>query len=513
MCKRNQRKGGHGSEAARLFHILAALSAAAALTCTAVSAEVKVTSNGSTHVITLVGDTYGESESESGSEEFPIYVTDEYTTEEVTTEEVTYDYEGDEDYYEEGDYDSVEIIYEDDDSPNVEILGEESTYGDRERSTSGSSSVKRTQDTAGSKSGNTGDTDGTMCRSYLTGKQVPVSIGRSRPVALMIENDKDAVQWQSGTSNADIIYEARVEGGITRLEALFEDYEDVEMIMPIRSCRPQFVYYSREFNAFYGHYGQVIYAVQLLQMPETYDIAGLPYGESGQQYRLNDGSSAYSRHHSGVTGVYTNYKKLHDLFDGFGWDTAYPDDYEGHYQFAEDGEEVYLEDGEEALVVLPGFVSNHARFQYNEDDGLYYRYEFGEPQTDHLNDEQLAFKNILIQIGPSHMLDDHYLFTDPVNEGKSGKGWYITNGRAEPITWQKENWSKSDPVLETVTSINYQFQVRDCDFNVTRYYDKNGDEIKLNQGKTFVEIIRDDDASKLVISDDPEISSYVIDEL
>ena len=73
------------------------------------------------------------------------------------------------------------------------------------------------------------------CQSYLTGRQVPVSIGRKRPVGLMIENDADAVRWQRGTSYADVMYEAMVEGGITRMEGFFEDYQDASMIMPIRS--------------------------------------------------------------------------------------------------------------------------------------------------------------------------------------------------------------------------------------------------------------------------------------
>ena len=352
-----------------------------------------------------------------------------------------------------------------------------------------------------------------MCRSYLTGKMVPTSIGRKRPTALMIENDAGAVEWQRGTSNADVIYEAMVEGGITRMEAIFEDYKDVPMIMPIRSCRPQFVYYSREFNAYYGHYGQVIYAVPILQMTESCDIAGIPFGEDGQDYRLNDGSSAYIRDHEGVTGIYTNYELIHNFIENNGWVVNYPDDYEGHYKFAEDGEEVYLENGQTALTVLPGFTNNHARFDYNEETGLYYRSEFGAPQIDHLNDKQLSFKNIIIQEGPSAMLDDHYLFTDPVNHGQAGSGWYITNGRAERITWQKENWSEEDPVLLTVTSAKIAFDVRDCDFNVTRYYDSEGNEITLNQGKTFVEIVRESDASKVVISDDPSISSSVIDNL
>ena len=350
-----------------------------------------------------------------------------------------------------------------------------------------------------------------MCRSYLTGMIVPTEIGRARPMALMIENDLEAVKWQRGTSYADVMYEARVEGGITRIEAIFEDYKKPQMIMPIRSCRPQFLYYSREFKAFYGHYGQVIYAVPILQQSETYDVAGIPYGEDGQEYSLLDGSSAYKRDHAGVTGIFTTYEMLHGFFERCGWDTKYPEDYKGHYLFAEDNETVNLDDGQDALVVIPGFVSNHARFDYDETDGLYYRSEFGDPQVDHLNDQQLAFKNILIQIGPSYDFDGKYLFTDPVNQGQAGEGWYITNGKAERITWQKENWSADDPVVISVGSANYTFDVRDCDFNVTRYYDMDGNEIKLNQGKTFVEIVRDEDASKLVISDDPDIDTYVID--
>ncbi len=350
------------------------------------------------------------------------------------------------------------------------------------------------------------------CQSYLTGRQVPVSIGRKRPVGLMIENDADAVRWQRGTSYADVMYEAMVEGGITRMEGFFEDYQDASMIMPIRSCRPYYVYYAREFDAYYGHYGQVIYAVPMLQI-DTCDIAGLPYGESSQSYVLHNGSSAYIREHEGVTGIYTNYSLIQQAVAQAGWRTDYLPEYQGHYRFAADGEENRLEQGQPARVVLPGFINNHPRFDYNESDGLYYRSEFGSPQIDQLNGKQLAYRNIIIQVCPSAMFDDHYLWTDPVDGGRIGTGWFITNGRAVPITWQKENWSAEDPVLTTITSAYLSFDVRNCDFNRTRYYDMDGNEIVLNQGKTFVEIVRSQDVPKVVISDDPSIDSHVIDRL
>ena len=354
---------------------------------------------------------------------------------------------------------------------------------------------------------------GETCASYLTGKQVPVSIGRTRPTALMIENDSDAVQWQRGTSNADVMYEAMVEGAITRLMGIFENLEGVSMVMPIRSCRPYYVYFAREFNAHYGHYGQVVYAVPILQLPTTDDIAGIPYGEDGQDYTLHDGSAAYVRDHEGVTGIYTNKELLNNVINSSGWNTTYAEGYNGHYQFAADGEVVNLENGQIAKVVLPGFVYNHARFDYNEADGLYYRSEFGAPQMDQLNGQQLAYKNIIIQECPSQLADEHYLWTDPVNGYDGGTGWFITNGRAERITWKKENWSADAPIETTITTPNCAWDVRECDFNVTRYYDQNGNEIRLNQGKTFVEIVRNQDDSKIVISDDPSVDTYIIDSL
>ena len=50
---------------------------------------------------------------------------------------------------------------------------------------------------------------------------------------ISLENDADAVAWQHGTSYADVMYEAMVEGAITRMMGIFENLEGVSMIMPI----------------------------------------------------------------------------------------------------------------------------------------------------------------------------------------------------------------------------------------------------------------------------------------
>ena len=150
----------------------------------------------------------------------------------------------------------------------------------------------------------------------------------------------------------------------------------------------------------------------------------------------------------------------------------YPPNYQGHYRFAKGA--VTLNEWPcvmEAAVVDPGYGINQARFVYNKEDGLYHRYQYGEV---HSGDEgPITVKNILIQWCEW----GHYASTDylDINVHTGSGGYYITSGRAIPITWEKEG-----------------------EYGVTRYYDQNHQEITLNPGKTWVCIIATKDAAQAV---------------
>lgn len=80
---------------------------------------------------------------------------------------------------------------------------------------------------------------------------------KRRPLAVMIENSPDA-RPQSGLANADIVFEALAEGGVTRFMGLF--YCDVQKydttIAPVRSARTYFVDWASGFNyPLYTHVG------------------------------------------------------------------------------------------------------------------------------------------------------------------------------------------------------------------------------------------------------------------
>ena len=84
-------------------------------------------------------------------------------------------------------------------------------------------------------------------------KEVKIFNGNDRTIAVMIDNHSDA--WpQANLNKAYLVYEIVVEGGETRLMALFKG-QDLEKIGPVRSSRHYFLDYALENDAIYVHHG------------------------------------------------------------------------------------------------------------------------------------------------------------------------------------------------------------------------------------------------------------------
>lgn len=300
-------------------------------------------------------------------------------------------------------------------------------------------------------------------KSRLTGEWVSEEIGNRRPVAVMLNNIIDAVP-QSGIEQAGVVYEAPVEGGLTRLMGIFEDYDNLDKIGSVRSCRLYYIYFAKEFDAIYTHFGQAIYAEPLLASSDVHNLNGLVL-DGSCFYRTKDRVAPHNAY-IGAEGIAKGISK-------FGYRTEYQEGFERHYQFNEGEEEITLPNGQKAEKVMPGYPINKPWFEYNKEDGLYYRYQYGDKQIDELTGEQIAYKNIIMQTVDYYDYGDGYYY---ITTTGSGTGKYITNGKAIDITWKK-----------------------DKEFGVTRYYDLQGKEITLNTGKTWVCIIQDDREDKIVL--------------
>lgn len=305
-----------------------------------------------------------------------------------------------------------------------------------------------------------------MVRSYLTGEIVSEEIGRRRPAAVMINNIEACLpHW--GLTHAGVYYEAPVEGGISRIMAIFEDYDNVERIGSVRSCRNYFIFYASGFESIYVHYGQSAYAVPYLELPEVNNLSGLAgYGDQ-IFYRTSDRNPPHNAYISG--------QGIRDGIEICGYSDAYSEDYSGHYNFATAEEPELLANGYTANTVIPGgYNYNEPVFNYDAASGLYYRSQFGEPHIDEETGEQLAVKNILIQNSAwDYYESGGYLNID---QDTPGTGIYITNGKAVDVTWHKnEPWGP------------------------TYYFDSEGNEITLNEGKTWVFIVLDTYAEDTVV--------------
>lgn len=289
--------------------------------------------------------------------------------------------------------------------------------------------------------------------SLLTNEPLDEDHVGKRPVSIMIENTRMALP-QYGLNEAGIVYECPAEGGITRFLAVFDNYDDMERIGNVRSCRPYYAYIAAEYDSIYLHYGQSIHGKEVLDSGVVDDLNGLDGSvERLVYYRSSDKKAPHN--------AYTSTDGINKGIEAKGYRTEYESG-KGHFTFAE--EENTLDDGDDATKVSLYFPTNNPYYVYDEDEKLYTRYQFGAPETDAVDGNEVKAANLILQnVSSSIYPGTEYL---DITLNGSGAGKFITRGKAVDITWAKD--SNSD---------------------ITHYYYDNGDEIELNTGKTWVHLI------------------------
>lgn len=308
-----------------------------------------------------------------------------------------------------------------------------------------------------------------MVRSKLTNEWVSADVGKLRPLAVMIPNDKSALPHYN-ISNADVLYECLVEGEMTRLMGIFGDWTNLERVGNIRSCRDYYVYWAFEWDAIYCHAGGPFYIDEVIGRKDTNNINAL-VAPAGVFYRTSDRSAPQNLYLDGADIVAEANRLGYELTPR----ASYSDD--THFQFTSIAKPNNLEEyGSEAVNATKIDLANaypvtQTWFEYNAGDGLYYRFQkpSGGAHIDAATEEQLAFKNVLIQFTYHEVRDDNGYLAFQCSD-TSRDGWYFTNGKGIHVNWKKTS-----------------------DYGATRYYDDNGKEITLNTGKTMICIVQDGD--------------------
>jgi hypothetical protein len=301
-------------------------------------------------------------------------------------------------------------------------------------------------------------------RSPLTGMWIPKELKDKRPYAIVFNNYKTVCnQW--GISESDIIYEALVEGGITRFLAIGENFTG-EKIGSFRSARHYFVSVADEYDSIYVHYGKSKYAVT--KMKEL----GIDHMDGTEGI----GNTVYYRDKS-IKAPHNAFASAKSILAGIkqkGFRTKHEEGYKSHYTFyKEDTDLVSDRDVKKITTDFSTFTNPY--FEYHAEDKLYYRYQFGQAHKDSVTGKQLAFKNIIIQFVKEWDIDRNDYQTMDLTDA-SGQGYYITNGKMVKITWKKKETKKW-----------------------MRYYNEAGEELTINPGKTFIVLFPNDRTKDVVI--------------
>lgn len=297
-----------------------------------------------------------------------------------------------------------------------------------------------------------------------------------RPVAVMVSNIKAALP-QYGIDEADIIYEIPVEGGITRLMAIYADYTDVPDICSVRSCRYYYPRIAYGMDAIYCHWGSDKTIAQ-----DTLDYLGIDRFDGGNGklgygtvfVRDEERAQTYDTEHTGALKGSELPAQIEEL--GYRTDIN-EENADGAFNFNPQDEPV-----EPVGDICPELNLNfsnayYSTFKYDEAEQVYYKYHSGNEHKDGVTGNQLSFTNIFVLETSVSTRSDGKL-KDIGLDG--GEGYYVSMGKAQEITWEKE--SDIDPI---------------------KIYDESGEEITVNAGKSYIGMI-DGDNVELYDDDDED---------
>lgn len=294
-----------------------------------------------------------------------------------------------------------------------------------------------------------------------------------RPLAVMIDNNIGN-NPHAGLQESYLNYEIIVEGGLTRIMAIFKD-KAVSLIGPVRSSRHYFLDYALESNCIYTHYGWSTYAQNDIKSLGVNNINGL----------YDDDPFWREKNIAAPHNVFTTVSKIYDYATKKNYDTTtdkwkllnYTTDEVAldtpietkTITNEETGKKEKVEVKNPALltansVSIPYSYQEVRSYTYDATQKVYLRFMNGKAHMDKATNAQLHYKNIIIQKVSNHQLDSYG--RQDLDTTGSGEGYYITNGYALPIIWTKSSRSAK-----------------------TIYTYSDGSKVKINDGNTFIQIM------------------------
>ncbi|MBR3553975.1 MAG: DUF3048 domain-containing protein [Clostridia bacterium] len=274
-----------------------------------------------------------------------------------------------------------------------------------------------------------------------------------RPVAIMINNIKASLP-QYGIAGADLMFECIVEGGITRMMAVFADYTKIPDVCSVRSCRYYFPILAQGLNAYYICFGcnptlgkNALEKTRIDYIDGNEDYDQLIFGRDPERLKR------YSREHT----AFVKGGSLPQFFKERGINMNYApgkDDYIFNFRKPKAVSDQACES-----VRLNFSKSYYTTFSYDSDSKVYLKTHCGNRHMDTAANKQLQYTNVIILETDVELVNGGPL----VKYGWQGTGYYLSYGTVRKITWIKKSYD--DPLL---------------------LMNENGKEIQINEGTSYI---------------------------
>jgi hypothetical protein len=286
-------------------------------------------------------------------------------------------------------------------------------------------------------------------RRHLDGVYVDPADADFLPIAAMIDNDPLA-RPQSGLAQANIVYEAKAESGITRYLAIFATSSSAVEIGPVRSARPYYLDWAEGYGALYTHVGGSPEALAKIKSEKVPDINEFYQGQ--YFWRTDD----YAAPHN----IFTSLASLKKYAEKMNLKTG---DYDSWLYKDEAATEQRASSSIEINFSVHDFLVN---WKYNTEKNEYVRYLAGAKHQD-ADGTPIIAKNIVIMQVKSKTLDAE-LRREMTTIGE-GKAWYCFDGICETGKWRKESKTKREKI-----------------------YNSGGEEARFNASTTWIEVIQEE---------------------
>jgi len=304
----------------------------------------------------------------------------------------------------------------------------------------------------------------------LTGEGTDVDLSAKRPVAIMLNNLKKALP-QCGISQADIIYEAPAEGGITRMMAVFQSLDGVGTLGSVRSARPYYVELAAGLDAIFIHAGGSDDAYSAIKKHSVFNIDGVngPYGGT-MFYRDAQRKKAAGYEHS----LFTSEERIEALLSSSlsKMRQTHKEGYTLPLTFAKDGTPAAGQSANTLSVKYSYYKTG--LFTYDPERKVYLVSQTVDgqsgPYMDGSNGQQIEVTNVLVLHTDINLIKGDSAGRLTVRLTGSGKGYYACGGAYIPITWSKD-------------AANSPF----------RFTTADGQPLTLGAGKTYINIVDDSD--------------------